>query len=108
MRLFCFPFAGGTASSFFDWRQRCADGVEVHPVEYPGRGRRWSETPAETTEVLADTLAGELRTRAEGPYAVLGHSFGALVAFEVASRLRRAGGPAPVRLFVSGARAPHL
>jgi medium-chain acyl-[acyl-carrier-protein] hydrolase len=108
MRLFCFPFAGGAAASYFDWRRRSADGVEVDPIEYPGRGRRWSETPAETIGALAEAMADELLARTDQPYAVLGHSFGALVGFEVVSRLRRAGAPGPAYLFVSAARAPHL
>src|SRR5262249_19393623 len=35
------------------------------------------------------------------------HSLGALVAFELARRLRRDGGPQPARLFVSGCPAPQ-
>jgi surfactin synthase thioesterase subunit len=41
------------------------------------------------------------------PYAVYGHSLGALVAFELLREIRRRGGPGPVHLFVSGCVAPH-
>lgn len=44
----------------------------------------------------------------DAPFDIVGHSLGALTAFELARWLRRAGGPQPERLFVSGRGAPHL
>lgn len=40
------------------------------------------------------------------PFAFFGHSLGAVVAFEVARRLRDRAAAQPLRLFVSGRRAP--
>ena len=43
------------------------------------------------------------------PYAFFGHSMGSLISFELVRYLRREGhDPGPVRLFVSGHRAPQL
>jgi surfactin synthase thioesterase subunit len=42
------------------------------------------------------------------PYAVFGHSFGALVAYEVAQELRRAGCRLPDHVIVSGFPAPSM
>jgi|APGre2960657444_1045066.scaffolds.fasta_scaffold13275_2 surfactin synthase thioesterase subunit len=42
------------------------------------------------------------------PYAILGHSFGAWLAFELALELRRRGLPPPVKLYVSANRPPCL
>jgi medium-chain acyl-[acyl-carrier-protein] hydrolase len=42
------------------------------------------------------------------PYAVLGHSMGALVGWEVARELRRRGCRLPELLLISAMRAPHL
>jgi medium-chain acyl-[acyl-carrier-protein] hydrolase len=42
------------------------------------------------------------------PFAMFGHSLGALVAFHVACRLRDEGAAEPAHLFVSGRRAPQL
>jgi medium-chain acyl-[acyl-carrier-protein] hydrolase len=42
------------------------------------------------------------------PYAIFGHSMGALLAFECARKLRREGHPMPVWLFLSGRRAPDI
>src|SRR5207253_4383733 len=100
--------AGGTSSSFADLRRRWGYGLDVRPVEYPGRGSRWHEPACETLDALVETVADGLRPELAEPSAFLGHSFGALVAFELARRLDREGGPMPVRLIASAARAPHL
>jgi medium-chain acyl-[acyl-carrier-protein] hydrolase len=106
VRLVCFPFAGGTAQSFRAWVR--TPGIEVVAVEYPGRGTRWGEPPPESLGALVGRLAGELPGLWTGGFAFWGHSFGAGVAFELARLLRARGGPLPCRLFVSGARPPHL
>ncbi len=108
MRLFCFPFAGGSAAAFFGWKDELSPALEVIPIEYPGRGSRWHEAPPTTVDTLIEAITDELRPRLDRPYALLGHSFGALVAFEVAKRFHQTGAIAPVRLFVSAARAPHI
>lgn len=107
MRLFCFPFAGGAASSFFDWRKRC-NSLDICPIEYPGRGSRWKASASATLQALAETIAADLGSELDQPYAFLGHSFGAIVAFEVTRLLSRSGFPLPVRLCISAARALHL
>src|SRR5262249_34355438 len=57
---------------------------------------------------LADALAEALRSRLNRPFAFFGHSLGALVAFELARRLQRHGGPRPLHLFVSAFGAPQV
>jgi 4'-phosphopantetheinyl transferase len=57
---------------------------------------------------LIEVLAEALRPYLDRPFAFFGHSLGALVAFELARRLGRDGGPQPVRLFVSGCAAPSI
>lgn len=53
-------------------------------------------------------LLEEIRPWLHLPHAFLGHSMGALIAFELAHRARSLGLPGPLALFVSAARAPHL
>src|SRR5258708_23009112 len=55
--------------------------------------------------VLADRIHGVLRSQPVMPLTLLGHSMGAIAAFEVTRRLE-ADGHGPVRLFASGRRAP--
>jgi surfactin synthase thioesterase subunit len=53
-------------------------------------------------ELVAD-LAPRLSEAANGPFALFGHSMGALLAYELAHALDQP----PVHLFVSGQQAPH-
>ncbi|MEE1803258.1 thioesterase II family protein [Streptomyces sp. NPDC101062] len=107
-RLFCFPNAGAGAASFATWRGLAPAGMTVCPVQPPGRAERFRETPYDRLDTLLDGLTEALRTQFTGVYALYGHSVGALVAFELARRLRRAGARPPVHLFVSGRAAPQL
>ncbi|MEK6278986.1 MAG: alpha/beta fold hydrolase [Acidobacteriota bacterium] len=108
IRLFCFPYAGGSAQIFRDWQDELPIEIEVNPVHLPGRGRRSREEPFTELLHLAEVSAAALSSHSERPYALFGHSIGAIVAFEVARGLRRRGLPLPLYLFVSGCRAPHL
>lgn len=53
-------------------------------------------------------LADDFQSEFAPPFALFGHSMGAFIAFELARRLRRNGGPLPTRLIVSAARAPQI
>src|SRR5215813_9802465 len=103
IRLLCFPHAGGGASAFEWWRTSSPSGIDVCPVQYPGRENRWGEPFAPELTDLLTALAEDLAPIWERPFAFLGHSFGALVAFELARVLIQQGHPPPVRLFLTGA-----
>jgi medium-chain acyl-[acyl-carrier-protein] hydrolase len=91
---------------FRDWPSGLPDDVEVHAVCLPGRGRRASEPAAASMDELVAALCSVARPLLDRPYAIFGHSFGALVGFELAGALERAGHAAAQRLFVSGCAAP--
>jgi medium-chain acyl-[acyl-carrier-protein] hydrolase len=110
--LYCLPHAGGGAAAYRSWAPVLRDVATVRPVLLPGRESRISEPAADTTAVLvpalANALAAAVTARPHRPYALFGHSMGALVAYEVARLMATRGAPAPVRLIVSGLPAPHL
>lgn len=108
LRLFCFPYAGGGALAFRGWAHALPAWAEVCAVRLPGREGRIREAPLTRVSAVAEAAAGALLPHMDVPFALFGHSMGAFVAFELARRLRRDGGPAPSRLFVSGCRAPHI
>lgn len=108
LRLFCFPYAGGSALAFRKWPQQLPPGVEVLAAQLPGRGVRIRETPFKNLHVLVEELGRAVRPYLNKPFALFGHSMGAMISFELARLLRREGAPAPVHLFVSGRRAPQI
>jgi surfactin synthase thioesterase subunit len=102
----CFPHAGGAASFFFPLSERLST-ADVLAVQYPGRQDRRHEALIHDIDTLADRIVAALRTEAGAPPVLFGHSMGAIVAFEVARRLDRAGTP-PQALIASGSRAPSI
>lgn len=103
--LFCLPYAGGAAALFHRWAGDMPPDVAVRPVELPGHGARHAEPLIGEMGALVELVAREAERQIDGAYALFGHSFGALVAFEVARVLSTRVGE-PAALFVSGHNAP--
>jgi medium-chain acyl-[acyl-carrier-protein] hydrolase len=93
---------------FRTWSNALPADVEVCPVQLPGRSTRLMECPFTEVSSLVQVLAPALCSLVDKPFAVFGHSLGALVGFELARQLRRQYGVEPVRLFVSAGRAPQV
>jgi len=107
-RLFCFPCAGRGASLFRGWAERVPAAIEVCAVQYPGREQRLREAPFTRMPDLVAGVAEALWPLLDRPYAVFGHSIGALVGFECARQLRRQGHPEPAHLMLGARRAAHV
>jgi medium-chain acyl-[acyl-carrier-protein] hydrolase len=107
LRLFCLPYAGGGASIYSRWQDDFPDDVEVCAVELPGRRKRLLEPPIRRVQPLVAAIVRGIEPCLDLPYALFGHSLGAIVAFELARELRRADLPGPQALFLSAAAAPH-
>lgn len=108
VRLFCFPYAGGAANIFRPWVKQLSHVADVYPIQLPGRGDRITEPSLTSTVPMVDALVKNLAPYFDRPFAFFGHSMGALIAFELARKLRSEHGPLPVHIIVSGRRAPHL
>ena len=107
LRLFCLPYAGGSALIFRAWSNALPADIEVCPIQLPGRSTRSKEQPFTEISALIQVLAQALSSLLDRPFAIFGHSLGALIGFELARQLRRQYSLSPVRLFVSGGRAPQ-
>jgi surfactin synthase thioesterase subunit len=77
-------------------------------VQLPGRENRISESPYTELAKLVDVLSAAVRPYLDRPFAIYGHSMGALFGFELARRLRREYHLTPEHLFVAGYFAPHV
>ncbi|MEU7428026.1 alpha/beta fold hydrolase [Streptomyces sp. NPDC040750] len=107
LRLICIPQAGAGSGSFRAWRHRMPSGIELAPVELPGRGTRADDALPQTLEELAEQLWTGLADELKLPYVLFGHSLGGLLAYQLTSLLEERGGPAPLATVVATARAPH-
>jgi surfactin synthase thioesterase subunit len=102
LRLFAFPHAGGgSPGQYRVWRDLLPPfvgvvGVRPDTVKWP------------SMEELIPQLAEAITPHLNQFFAFFGHSMGAVIAYELAQYLRRTGRPSPVKLYVSGARAPHF
>jgi surfactin synthase thioesterase subunit len=90
------------------WRRKLPEWIKLQPVELPGRGARYGEPLHNDMRRLALQLAHEQKAMLRAPYAVFGHSLGALLACEMAHAFRSLGVPEPVALFASGTAAPTM
>ena len=108
IRMFCFPYAGGTTHTYRSWQGLLPESIDVTPVQLPGRGQRLSEPPFQHLPELVEALAPEVVPFLDKPFAFFGHSMGALIGFELARWLRRNHKAMPTHLFVSGRQAPPL
>jgi medium-chain acyl-[acyl-carrier-protein] hydrolase len=99
--LYCFPHAGGAAGEYARWAAH-TPGLGLSAVQPPGRAHNLGERAfTAMPELVREILA---QVRFTPPFALFGHSLGALVAFEVARALE----PKPLRLFVSSCPPPPL
>lgn len=105
--LLCLPHAGAGVHTFRGWSEELGSDIVIKPVVLPGRDGD-PRAPRHNMTTLVDDLASNLQDQIEAPYALFGHSLGAVIAFELARRMsadpRTA---APVLLIVSGSGSPQ-
>jgi surfactin synthase thioesterase subunit len=108
-RVFALPPAGGSAGVFRGWDDRLrallGDTVRFVAPELPGRGARIAERPPSEIDGYVRDLDQRYAPPAGERWAVLGHSFGALLAASWAALAHREG-RGPELVVVSGAAAP--
>ncbi|MBQ1075645.1 MbtH family NRPS accessory protein [Micromonospora sp. C31] len=104
VRLYCFPHSGGSAGEYVRLLDVLPD-VEVWGIQLPGRGGHLERAPLTAMSELVTTLLAE--TEFTGRFAFLGHSLGALVAYETAKALRERGREQPEQLILSACTPPH-
>ena len=107
MKLFCIPYSGGSADGYYQWKKLINPAIEICPIELAGHGRRIREPFFDTVDQAAADLARQIQEKAQPgeTYALLGHSMGALLAFETYYHL--APEYRPAHIFFCGRKAPQ-
>ena len=106
VRLIAFPHAGGSATAYRLWE--LPPEIELFAVQQPGRGLRHAEPSCSSLDELCNGIIEALRPTLDVgiPFAFFGHSFGSLVAVEVARTLEARGLGLPFMVLVSAHPAP--
>jgi medium-chain acyl-[acyl-carrier-protein] hydrolase len=107
LRLFCFPYAGGSADIYRRWRWWLPHQIELCLAHLPGRGRDMGGQAFTQLMPLVKAVTDCIDHETNAPYCLYGHSMGALISFEVARELFRRHRAGLRHLFVSGRRAPQ-
>ncbi|MHC5767581.1 MAG: SDR family NAD(P)-dependent oxidoreductase [Nostoc sp.] len=108
LRLFCFPYLGGSSSEFLPWSDCLPSSVEVCAVKLPGGKDFLGEQSFDELTSIVKTLVQVLLPYLDKPFAFYGHSLGALVSFELTRQLRRENSKTPAHLFVGASQAPQI
>lgn len=96
-----------SASFFKNWVEFVPPGLEICPVQLPGREERARETWNGSTSALCAELGNQVASEASDvPFTFFGHSLGGRLAFETASCLESRGRAAPRAVFLAATSDP--
>jgi len=106
--LLAFPFAGGSRYSYNEFKKHVPDFLNFVPIDLPGRGSRITEMLlSDITAIIQDALE-QVKSHLYSPYAIYGHSMGAVVSYLLILEIKRHNLPPPLHLYVSGRGAPSI
>lgn len=106
IRLYCLPYAGGSASLYRKWNSTISSDIELIPLEPSGHGKRIREPLYKNFKEAVSDLKNRIDT--QSPYMIFGHSLGALLAINICRELENSQASPPSTLFISGAAPPHI
>ena len=108
-RLFCLPYAGGSATVYGKWKNNLHSSIALKLIELAGRGKRFAEPFYDSFTSAVEDICSIVKNDLDGaPYAIWGHSMGSILAFELAYKLKETGCEEPIHIFFSGRYPPHI
>lgn len=109
INVFCIPFAGGSAGSYYSWNKRLEDlGLNLCAVELKGRGKRFKEPLYISFEEAVEDVFSQIQVKVKDePFVIFGHSMGGMLAYAVADKIVRTIGHSKFALVISGVNPPH-
>lgn len=108
VRVFFFPFAGGSAGVFHGWGAKLPQGTATAALQMPGRENRLREPAIHSMPEAVDKIIAAMEPLLDVPACLFGYSLGGLMAFETARALRRRNLPQPLQLFIAATQAPQF
>lgn len=109
IKLFCFPYAGGSSAVYMGWKKYLCDKIELRSLELAGRGKRTKEPLCKSVEEVIDDIFPRIQSElCDSPYAIFGHSMGSILAYELVRKVRMHKLPEPAHVFFSGRVPPFI
>lgn len=109
INLICVPYAGGSRYSYSSFESIAPKGINIIPVELPGRGARIMEPLLFDVNAMVDDLFIQLKPHIYKPYAIHGHSMGAILGYLVVKKIAAKNAiPLPQYLIVTGCEGPSV
>lgn len=106
--LVCLHFAGGNKYSYNPLEEFLDNSINLITLELPGRGKRFHEPLQTNVNSIVNDLFEQLKKNVSKPYAIFGHSMGAILTHLLAHKIAKSDFANPIHLFVSGSRAPKI
>ncbi|VAW80210.1 hypothetical protein MNBD_GAMMA12-2521 [hydrothermal vent metagenome] len=107
LKVFCFPFAGGSASAYRLWKDYLSEEIDVYAIQLPGREERISDPLLTDLKASVKEIADEILPLLDKDFVFFGHSMGAVMALELAHILEQQN-KIPRQVIVSARCSPLL
>ncbi|MBN9381654.1 MAG: thioesterase [Chitinophagaceae bacterium] len=108
INLFCLPYAGGSRSAYYQYAKMSPGHLNIVPLELPGRGARFNEPPLTDVYAMVDDVFKQISNQLDRPYAIYGHSMGAILGYLLARRIDAERLNPPLHLFFTGCGGPSM
>jgi surfactin synthase thioesterase subunit len=109
MILFCLPYAGGSESIYFNWKNYLDPSIRLYSIVLKGRGARYNDTFYDSLEDAVEDIFNNIKNMiVEEDYAIYGHSMGSLLAYELYYKINEMGARKPKHIFFSGNKPPNI
>lgn len=109
IKLFCIPYAGGSATVYRRLFNLLNENIEIKLLELSGRGIRFSEPLiSDMNETVNDLFEKNKTEFMEGPYAIFGYSMGSWIAYELMHKIKKEKLAEPVHAFFGAQQAPSI
>lgn len=103
MKLFCFPYSGGSSALFHKYDNVIGENIEIVPVDLDYHEE---DSFKDVIKLLAESIYNRLNK--EEPFILFGHSMGGVIAYEVDKFLCKLVNPGKIGLVISGMVPPSL
>lgn len=109
IKLFCLPYAGGSAVYYSKWKKCLCEYIEICPIELSGRGKRYEQPLYKNISEVVEDLYKIVKPQIKDEkFAFYGHSMGSLIAYELSQKIFNTDGKVPIHMFLSGGNPPNF